>query len=182
MGKEGEMLCRNKRYVMAVATVTVGLLLLGAMGFGQGSSKSPGAGPQFRLLLIDETKTFASTMRVGALAGIIKKTGMFDLTVKLVDVDSSFDDPLAGQQTGDAGSPYQVILILPKGLDDGTIGQIWLVTRPFGELSPPLIAAIEVPSYIVDQAFRGVCKAVDVTEDLLPGFFAAWYMQKGWLE
>ena len=181
MRKQGKMFCNNKRYVMVVATVTVGLLLLGAVGFGRGSSESPDERPQFRLLLIDETKTFASTMRVGALAGIIKETGMFDLMVKLVDVDSSFDDSLGGAMLEPAQDPYDLILILPRGLDNGSVKQIWLVSDGLNGMALHVRAGVDVISQIVNQVFQGIGQAIDVSEDLYPGLLSALYIKGGWL-
>jgi len=115
------------------------------------------------LLLVDETKTFSSTMRVGALAGILRKSGMVDVSVKLVDVESSYEDPLSGIAFTE--EPYDLILIISRGIDDGTVGQIWLVTRFFEEASPEY-AAIVALSGIIDQIFQGIATATDVTEDL----------------
>jgi len=133
---------------------------------------------KLRLLLVDETKTFASTMRVGALAGVLKKMGMVDLTVKMVDVDSSYADPLAGLEVSE--QPYDLVLIIPKGIDDASISQIWLVSEYY-ETSTPQHALLTGLSGIVDQVFQGTATATDVSEDLWPAGYAALYREQGWL-
>ncbi len=133
---------------------------------------------KLRLLLVDETRTFASTMRVGALAGILKKTGMVDLSVKMIDVDSSYVDPLVGLVPPE--QPYDLVLIIPKGIDDGSISQIWLVSEYYAS-STPQYALLVGLSRIVDQVFQGIAKATDVSEDLWPAGYAALYQEEGWL-
>jgi hypothetical protein len=134
-----------------------------------------------RLLLVDETKTFISTMRVGALAGALKNMGLFDVSVKLVDVLNSYDDPLKIELPDSGQAPFDVILVLPRGLDDGSVDQIWLATAEMDSLIPTVRAGVEAASYIVDQVFQGLAEAIDVSEDLWPGLLAALYLQEGWL-
>jgi len=165
----------KEKMLVIMAGILVALLPL--VGMGQKTETSDMAGGA-RLLLVDETKTFASTMRVGALAGILRKAGMVDLFVELVDVESSYGDPLAGLAT--AEEPYDIILIIPKGIDDGSVAQIWLVTRFFEEASPEYSGLLAL-SGIIDQIFQGLATAINVSEDLWPGGYAALYLQQGWL-
>ncbi len=156
--------------------VIMALIVLAASAAAQ---QAPTAQGKIRLLLVDETKTFSSTMRVGALAGILKKSGTFDVAVKMVDVTSSYADPLAGESP--AESPYDIILIIPRGIDDGSVDQIWLVTRGFSELPPPAVQGIKMLAALVDKVFAGLARATDVSQDLFPGFFSALYVKEGWL-
>ncbi len=160
-----------KKKVLVIITGML-VVLLPLVGTGEESPL------RARLLLVDETKTFASTMRVGALAGILRKTGMVDLSIELVDVESNYGDPLAGLATAEA--PYDIILIIPKGIDDGSVAQIWLVTRFFEEGSPECMGLTAL-SGIIDQIFQGLATAIDVSEDLWPAGYAALYLQQGWL-
>ena len=61
---------RKKSLVLVIGLLVV-LLPLVAKGQTAGALNTP---LKARMLLVDETKTFASTMRVGALAGILRKT------------------------------------------------------------------------------------------------------------
>lgn len=168
-----------KQGTKAVALLWVLTLLVtvALAGYGQGESDQ-GARGGARLLLVDETKTFSSTMRVGALAGILRKSGMVDVSVKLVEVKSSYEDPLSGIALTE--EPYDLILIIPRGIDDGSVKQIWLVSCYY-ERTALQYAAIVALSGIIDQIFQGIATATDVTEDLWPGFFAALYLKQGWL-
>jgi len=149
-----------------------------------GSSHLPmgqDTGGGIRLLLVDETKTFTSTMRVGALAGVLKTIGLFDVSVRLVDVPSSYDDPLRAEQPDPAQTPFDVIVVLPRGLDDGSMSQIWLVTPGLESLTPTVRAGVDAASGIIAQVFQGSAEAIDVSEDLWPGLLAALYLKEGWL-
>lgn len=158
--------------------VTVGLLLfVGIAAAGQQAPKPQGE--KVRLLLVDETKTFSSTMRVGILAGILKKNPLFAVDVKMVEVESSYVDPLAGSEP--EAQTYDIILIVPRGIDNGSVHQIWIVTRGFSELSPPVTGAIEALEGIVGKMFAKVAVPTDVNDDLFPGFLSALYVNEGWL-
>jgi|AntAceMinimDraft_16_1070373.scaffolds.fasta_scaffold46112_2 hypothetical protein len=157
-----------------VFTLVALLLVAGVQAFAQQSQPQM----KLRLLLVDETKTFASTMRVGALAGILNKTGMVDLSVKMIDVDSSYADPLAGLDTPE--QPYDLVLIIPRGIDDASIAQIWLVSEYY-ESSTSQYALLAGLSGIVDQVFQGLATATDVSEDLWPAGYGALYREQGWL-
>jgi len=157
-----------------VLTLLVLLAFASVQAFAQQSQPQM----KLRLLLVDETKTFASTMRVGALAGILNKTGMVDLSVKMIDVVSSYADPLAGLDTPE--QPYDLVLIIPKGIDDASISQIWLVSEYY-ESSTPQYALLVGLSGIVDQVFQGLATATDVSEDLWPAGYGALYRAQGWL-
>ncbi len=158
------------RFVMCCTLLSIGLS-------AQTAGQEDVAG--VRLLLVDETKTFISTMRVGALAGALKGSGMFQVSVRLVDVESSYENPLAGALPDQA--PFDIILILPRGLDDRSVSQIWLVSGGLDKLAPPVQAGLAGVSQVLDQIFQGIGEAVDVSEDLWPGFLAALYQKKGLL-
>jgi hypothetical protein len=138
----------------------------------------------FRLLLIDETKTFESTVRVGILAKVLQGTGMFEVSVLLAGVETGYDDPLYGRVREENQGPYDMILIVSKGVDDGSLPTVWVVLGTFGGEAIDLKASMEMLgafSGMIDQIFQGVAKAVDVRTDLYPLFFAALYLKEGWL-
>ncbi len=160
-------------------TIFITLIALAIFAVFVTAQQPPAQHNRLKLLLVDETKTFSSTMRVGALAGILKKSGEFDVTVKMVDVSSSYVDPLAGIQPTE--TPYNVILIIPKGIDNGTVEQIWLVTRGFDELPSQAVQGIKMLSSLINKVFVGLAHATDVRHDLFPGFLSALYVKEGWL-
>jgi len=118
-------------------------------------------------------------MRVGVLAGILKKNELFEVDVKMVEVDSSYVDPLVASEP--PAQPYDIILIVPRGIDNGSVHQIWIVTRGFSELSPPATGAINALEGIINKMFAEVAVPTDVNDDLYPGFFSALYVEEGWL-
>jgi len=134
--------------------------------------------PRVRLLLVDETKTLENSMRVQVLASVAKKTGQFELSATIVDVVSSFDHPLTGQRPHTA---YDVIVVLPKGLDDDTLNQVWILTRPIDrDMRPEVKTAIAILHGLGQKVFPGI-SFTDVTQDLIPGYFAALLIREGWL-
>lgn len=137
--------------------------------------------PTIRVLLIDETKTFTSTMKVAGTIGALRQMGLFDVSVRLAEVENDFSDPLAGIMPEPNQEPFDLILILPRGLDTKTNVSIWLVSDGLNVLSPFARGAVELVSNVVDQVFAGSGQTIDVSEDLWPGFLAAAYMLKGWM-
>jgi len=158
------------------------LWLVGLLCFGWAVSVSAqDVPPPTRVLVIDETKTFASTMRVAALVGALRGLPSLDVEFRLVDVASSWDDPLAGQRLAAESSPYDVLLMVPRGIDDGSAPWIWLVTDWIGSLTPQVRASVEAIAQIVDMVFAGMGTATDVSEDLWPYLLWIAYSTKGWI-
>lgn len=156
----------------------MGALLLGwsLMALGQ---ELP---PSIRILIVDETKTFTSTMKVAGTIGALRQMGLFEVSVRLADVDTDYDDPLAGIALETGQDPFDLILILPRGLDTKTNVSIWLVSDWLNALSPFVRGAVDLVSNVVDQVFAGSGQTIDVSEDLWPNFLWAVYAKKGWTE
>ena len=94
---------------------------LAALALGVVANAQPeAAGEAVRLLIVDETKTLLSTMRVGGLVGVLKASGLFVVDVRFADAESSWDDPLAGEARGSDLEPYDLLLVIPRGIDDGS--------------------------------------------------------------
>jgi hypothetical protein len=142
---------------------------------GLGQEEQP---QRFQLLIVDETKSFVASMGVELFARTVRRTGLFDLSAKIVDVDSSFANPLQGEEPD---RRYDVIVIVPRGIDDDSIREIWIATRPFSEISGELRNAVALIKEIVNRVPQARIRAVDVTEDLIPGFFATVFIREGWL-
>ncbi|MCK5827469.1 hypothetical protein KAH43_03005 [Candidatus Bipolaricaulota bacterium] len=136
--------------------------------------------PVVKLLLIDGTKTFASTARVGALAGAIRSTGLVDFTVRFSDEMCLFNDPLACEADLPT-TPYDVVVIIPRGIDDASADIIWIVTNISPWTHSESWLAIVVVQGMIDQIFAGLATAVDPSIDLWPAFAASLYQTQGWL-
>jgi hypothetical protein len=137
--------------------------------------------PSIRILLIDETKTFTSTMKVAGTIGALRQMGLFDVSVRLAEVETDYSDPLAGILPEPDQKPFDLILILPRGLDTKANVSIWLVSDGLNVLSPFVRGAVDLVSNVVDQVFAGSGQTIDVSEDLWPGFLQAAYVLKGWM-
>ncbi len=138
--------------------------------------------PSIRILVVDETKTFTSTMKVAGTIGALRQMGLFEVAVQLADVETDFEDPLAGKTLDPDQDLFDLILILPRGLDTKTNVSIWLVSDWLGSLSPFVRGAIDLISNVVDQVFVGSGQTIDVSEDLWPSLLWAVYEKKGWTE
>lgn len=146
-----------------------------SFAFGQ---EAPEA--KMELLLVDEIKGFISSLQVEVLARAIKRTGMFNLTAKLVEVKHILDFPL-GKNPDE--KRYDIILIVPKALEDGLIRQVWIVTLPRRcDRSSRVWEAVGLLSTLVEGIYRGAAEAVDVTEDLIVALFSTLAQRNGWLK
>ena len=164
-----------KRSLMVLIAVAA---LMTAVPLGVLAQEAP---PLVRVLVVDETKTFNSTMRVAGLVGALRQVGVFNVGVTLADVTSSYDDPLAGRAPEEGEEAYDLIVVLPRGLDDGSIDQIWIVSAGLNSLLPGVSVALDVAAGIVDQVFAGIGEAIDVSKDLWPCLLWAVYSTKGWI-
>ena len=129
----------------------IGALLLGWTVLAAGQELSP----TIRVLLIDETKTFTSTMKVAGTIGALRQMGLFEVSVQLADVETDYDDPLVGTTPEPDQDPFDLILILPRGLDTKMNVSIWLVSDGLNSLSPFVRNAVNLISNVVDQVFAG---------------------------
>jgi len=136
--------------------------------------------PTPRLLLLDCTKTFASTMRVGGLAAFLRASGAVDVTVQFGDAAGMYDIPVVQEDVSSA-EPFDVIVIIPRGIDDGSAGYIWIVSNILPNSSPDEWAQIVVLRTVLGEAFTGLAQAADPTVDLWAGFTASLYTAQGWL-
>jgi len=165
---------QTQRYLMALLAIAS----LGIASFAQSTPISKPASIDARVLLIDETRTFASTMRVGALAGILRHAGV-DLEVRLENVASSYVDPLADIDAPDV--PFDLILIVPIGIEDGMAPEVWLLHSGSASSSSEAQAGIAALRGVLAAVFDGLAEPVGVLDDLWVGLLASQYAMEGWL-
>ncbi len=156
------------------------LMIVSVAAWAQESSPAVTGPAPLRLLLVDATKTFASTARVGALAGAVRTTGAFDLQVCFSDQQDAYDDPMPEVDSRPEGT-FDLVLFIPRGLDDGSAATIWIVTTllPGPNAGWPVVSLL---SSIVDKVFAGMAAAVDPSDDLWPALLASLYQTQGWLQ
>jgi len=151
----------------------VGLLLLALSGTAQEAPKP------VDLLIVDETQTFRGALMVNLLAAMLKETGLFAIEAKFVEVSSSFDDPLGINGTE---RRYEMILVIPVGVERGTLRQIWIVTCPLThQTRPQILKGIETIQRLVEEGSQGLIEAASVRDDAIPGFFSTLFSRAGWL-
>lgn len=132
------------------------------------------------LLLVDETRTLQTSLMVQVFAKALKDTGLFNLEAKFVDVKSSFDDPL-GPNEGD--KKYEMILVIPRALEEGSFKHLWIVTRPINHNTrAEVLEGIQTIKNIIHQGSRGQFQAVGVMDDLIPALFSTIFTRNGWLK
>lgn len=131
------------------------------------------------LLLIDETKTFLSTMRVAGFVGALRAMATFQVDVRLVDVSSGFDDPLDGLEADPGVEPYSIVVIVSRGIDDGSAPYIWILSQAPDGL--PLAAALGAVRQTASAVFEGIAVPVGVYDDLFPALLREVYVLRGWM-
>jgi len=151
------------------------VLAVGSLG---AEVPEPTAAP-FRVLLVDCTKTLESTMRVGGLAGGIRQSGLAELTVLFSDVASRYDDPLAGRPLPTA--PFDLILVVPRGVGDGTASVVWLLVAGNPEGNPTASSALKLLSAGMSLVFGSSVSAAGPLDDLWAALMASLYAAEGWL-
>jgi hypothetical protein len=116
----------------------MGLLMVFALAGAAQPSK------RVDLLLVDETQTLQASLMVQVYARALQESGLFNFDAKVVSVQSSYDDPLGVNPTE---KRYELIVIVPRGIEDGSVPQIWMITKPIGpQTRPQLLAAMELMS------------------------------------
>jgi hypothetical protein len=138
------------------------------------------SGPPYRVLVVDGTKTLMSTMRVVGLAGGIRQSGVADVSIVLADDLGPFDDPLGSKPCPEV--PYDLILIVPRGIDDGTATRIWILVA--GNPGENQLAALAIGFLRagIDRAFAGIASGVGPLDDLWAALAASAYVREGWLQ
>lgn len=164
----------RKRYV---ALALIGALLMG-MAVPAQPERQEAIAP-VTLLIVDETRTFQASLLVNLLAAALHKTELFDIEAKFVEVASSFDDPLGVNSTA---KRYELILVVPRGIEQGLLSQIWIATCPLNHGTRPEIhQGVQTIKILVAEGSKERVRALGVNDDALPGYFARLFELHGWL-
>jgi len=169
---------RTKKRMWTLVWIAT-LFLVGTATFA-GDENAAAAAPLYRVLVVDGTKTLNSTMRIVGLATGIKQSGLADVTVVLADDLGSFDEPLVGRPLPE--EPYDLVLIFPRGVDDGTAYAIWMLVGGDPNRAEGVGQALALLGEGLHAAFAGIAPAMGPTDDLWAGLTAALYVQTGWLK
>ena len=158
---------RFKGFIIPILALTL-ITLAAGLGSGQENDR-------IDLLLIIEEVSFQPLLQAQVLASVAKESRLFNLDSRVVDVDSGFDLP---QIEDLGGKSYDLIVIIPQGGLE-TFFQIWAITDY--PIMPPLQGAIQFLSAVVGEVFGPQVEVTDITEDLIPGYFAAVFLRDGLL-
>ena len=170
-----------KRWAGITSLILLGVSLVsGAAGADPLTSPAPVAQAAPRLLLLDCTKTFASTMRVGGLAAFLRTSGAVDVVVQFGDVAGMYEVP-AIQEDALQGEPFDAVIFIPRGIDDGSADSIWIITNILPDSPHQLWEQIVLLRMVINEAFTGLAHGVDSTIDLWSAFTASLYTAQGWL-
>jgi voltage-gated potassium channel Kch len=161
-------------------SIIVALFLGLIVGGSFAAAAESGSPSPYRVLIVDGTKTLVSTMRVVGLAGGIRQSGVADVTVILADDLGPFSDPLPDQPRPEA--PFDLILIVPRGIDDATATRIWVLVAGNPRENPLAAQAVELLRAGIDRAFAGIASAVGPLDDLWAALTASYYVLEGWLQ
>ena len=164
------------RRAMVPALLCCVLLVVG--GFGV-ETPVPTAAP-FRVLLVDCTTKLESTLRVGGLARGIRQSGLAELTVLFSDAASPYGDPLDGRPL--PAVPFDLIIVVPRGVGDGTASVVWLLVAGDPAANPPASSAIELLSAGMSLVFGSNVSGVGPLDDLWAALTASLYVAEGWLQ
>ena len=77
--------------------------------------------------------------------------------------------------------PFDLILIVPIGIEDGSAPEVWLLHGAATATSPDALARIEPLHGLLGAVFDGLARPVGVFDDLWVAGLAAQYEMKGWL-
>jgi hypothetical protein len=163
---------KEKRSFMLKRAVLLTLIVVSVSGIADPS--------KIDLLLVDETQTLQASLLVQVYARALRESGIFNFEAKIARVESSYDDPLGVNPTD---KKYELIVIVPRGIEDGSVPQIWMITKPIGpQTRPELLAALQLIRQRVEQASGGLFKALTVMDDAALGILATIFERNGWLK
>ncbi len=153
-----------------------------ALAFIIGLSGAPalqiqGQPAPLRVLIVDETRTLLASFQVNALIITLRAMPGFSVAAQFAEVETGMEVPPLKNVTGKS---FDLIVIVPRNLEE--LQQIWLITRPWNELAPPVQSSVQTVAQVVGKIFGSTgVHPRDVTQDLVPGWFAAIFQQMGLL-
>lgn len=144
------------RGVVIVGLAVAGILLAGAQALGQ-----------VRVLFVDETQTFETSMRLEVLARRLKASGTFAISAQLSIPATPWES-----------EAYDFAVILA-----GELPFIWICSPGMSAVLPvSLQQAKAVLTEAVTGAFQGIRDVLGVEDDLAALLWSAYFLQLGVLQ
>jgi len=100
--------------------------------------------------------------------------------VLFADVQSGCHDPLACRTPSDGLEPYDILVVIPRGIDDGTVDWVWVLSDGPTNPALPLFEGLETVRQILGLVFEGAVRPMGVFDDLLLGVLYETYTARGW--
>ncbi len=161
----------NKKYFAIV--LIVGLVFsFTAVSLAQQSER-------FKLLVVDETQSIETSMRVQGFVGALKQRSEVEVVTRMAKPDEPTENPIKDPQN----LTVDAVLIFPHTIETGRINQVWIVTRPYSAI--PVKARKETANMMkrlkdgIEQAFSGKVNAVGVDDDVIPAYFSTLFLREG---
>lgn len=157
-------------------TLALALILSLLLVWGPTLKAQAEPGP-VQVLVVDETRTLFASFQVNALVQTLRGISNLSVAAQFVEVDSGMDLPPLKNV---ADKRFDVLVIVPRELEQ--FGQIWLITRPWNELTPSVQTAVGTIAGRVETIFGNTgVHPRNVNQDLVPGWFAAIFQRLGLL-
>ncbi len=158
-----------------VAILTVLALFVGLTVVSGAGSETAGS----KLLIVDETESMETSMRVQGFVGAIKSRSDVEVLTRMVKMD----DPTANPLKDSKDLKVDAVIIVPSTIETGKVKQVWVATRPFStiplEMRAETMGMMEQLKKGIEKAFSGKVNAVGVNDDVVPAYFSTLFLREG---
>lgn len=142
----------------------------------------PGAGNETagsKLLIVDETESMETSMRVQGFVGAIKSRSDVEVLTRMVKTD----DPTANPLKDSEDLKVDAVVIVPSTIETGKVKQVWVATRPFSavplEMRAEMMGMMDQLKQGIEKAFSGKVNAVGVNDDVISAYFSTLFLREG---
>lgn len=162
----------NKKYFVILAIVGL-IFSFTAVSHAQQAEE------KFILLIVDETQSIETSMRVQGFVGALKQRPEVEVVTRMAKPDKPTENPIKDEQN----LKVDAVLIFPHTMETGRINQVWIVTRPYSAI--PVEARKKTANMMnqlkdgIEQAFSGKVNAVGVDDDVIPAYFSTLFLRQG---
>ena len=162
----------NKKYL--VVLIIFGLISsFAVVSAGQGSFE------ESTILIVDETQSIETSMRVQGFVGALKQRSEVEIITKMFKPEHPTDNPIQNPEDYSADA----VIIFPQTIETGIVNQVWVATRPYSAI--PVEMRVQTRGMMkqlkdgIEQAFSGKVNAVGVDDDVIPAYFSTLFLREG---
>lgn len=158
-----------------VAVLTVLILFVGLIAVPGAGNEAAGS----KLLIVDETESMETSMRVQGFVGAIKSRSDVEVLTRMFKTDNPTANPLKDSEN----LMVDAVVIVPSSIETGKVKQVWIVTRPFSavplEMRAEMMGMMDQLKEGIEKAFSGQVNAVGVNDDVIPAYFSTLFLREG---